>query len=65
MTLLTRPVAGTTAPLARRNPVAKLGAALVLTVAPLVTVDPVTPALGLAADHLGRGHRRHPRAVRR
>ena len=36
--------------LARRNPVAKLGAALLLTVVLLFTLDPVTPALILAVE---------------
>jgi energy-coupling factor transport system permease protein len=39
-----------TAPLARRNPVAKLVAALVLTLVLLATLDPVTPALFLAVE---------------
>ncbi len=39
-----------TAPLGRRNPVAKLVAALVPTLALLTTLDPVTPALFLAAE---------------
>jgi energy-coupling factor transport system permease protein len=37
-------------PLARRNPVAKLAAALVFTLPLLATVDPLTPALGLAVE---------------
>jgi energy-coupling factor transport system permease protein len=44
------PVADVTAPLARRNPVAKLAAAAVLSLAPVSTLDPVTPALTLAAE---------------
>ena len=39
-----------TAPLAARNPVAKLVAALVPTLALLTTLDPVTPALFLAVE---------------
>lgn len=38
------------APLARRNPVAKLAAALVFTVPLIVTLDPVTPALALGVE---------------
>lgn len=38
------------APLARANPVAKLGAALVVMAVLFVAVDPVTPALVLAAE---------------
>jgi energy-coupling factor transport system permease protein len=45
-----RPVADATAPLARRNPVAKLAAAAVLSLALVTTLDPVTPALALAAE---------------
>jgi energy-coupling factor transport system permease protein len=44
------PVGDVTAPLARRNPVAKLSAMFVLTIALLVAVDPVTPAVALAAE---------------
>jgi energy-coupling factor transport system permease protein len=44
------PIADPTAPLARRNPVAKLAAALVLSLALLSTLDPVTPAVALAAQ---------------
>lgn len=40
------------AALARRNPVAKLGAAFLLTAGLLVTLDPVTPALLLAVELL-------------
>jgi energy-coupling factor transport system permease protein len=43
-------VADATAPLARRNPVAKLAAAAVLSLALVSTLDPVTPALALAAE---------------
>lgn len=38
------------APLARRNPVAKLGAALAVTLALFATLDPVAPAIALAAE---------------
>lgn len=44
------PVADATAPLARRNPVAKLTAAAVLSLPLVSTRDPVTPALALAAE---------------
>jgi energy-coupling factor transport system permease protein len=39
-----------TAPLARRNPVAKLAAALLFTFPLVSTLDPVTPAVGLAIE---------------
>lgn len=42
------PIADLTAPLARRNPTAKLAAALLLSLALLSTLDPVTPAVALA-----------------
>jgi energy-coupling factor transport system permease protein len=38
------------APLARRNPVAKLGAALVFTLPLVATLDPLTPAIALAVE---------------
>jgi energy-coupling factor transport system permease protein len=44
------PVADATAPLARRNPVAKLAAAAVLSLALVCTLDPVTPAFALVAE---------------
>lgn len=44
------PIADPTAPLARRNPVAKLAASLVLTLALLATLDPVAPAVALAVE---------------
>jgi energy-coupling factor transport system permease protein len=44
------PVADATAPLARRNPVAKLAAAAVLSLGLVATLDPVTPALALAVE---------------
>lgn len=39
-----------TAPLARRNPVAKLAAALIFALPLVSTLDPLTPALGLAIE---------------
>ncbi|HEU4346627.1 MAG TPA: energy-coupling factor transporter transmembrane component T [Actinoplanes sp.] len=48
MTLVLEPVADTAAPLARRNPVAKLGAALLFALPLIATLDPLTPAIGLA-----------------
>ena len=50
MTLLSIPVAAAAGPLARRNPVAKLAAALAFTVPLLATVDPLTPALALVVE---------------
>ncbi|MFC7545366.1 energy-coupling factor transporter transmembrane component T family protein [Plantactinospora sp. GCM10030261] len=47
------PTIGTTAstaPLARRNPVAKLAAALLFTVALLATLDPITPAIAIVIE---------------
>jgi energy-coupling factor transport system permease protein len=44
------PVADPTAPLARRNPVAKLGAALLFSLPLVATLDPLTPALALAVE---------------
>ncbi|MBY8875187.1 energy-coupling factor transporter transmembrane protein EcfT [Micromonospora sp. PLK6-60] len=44
------PVAAPGAPLARRNPVAKLAAALVFSFILLATLDPVAPALALAVE---------------
>lgn len=49
MTLTVEPVAGT-AVLARRNPVAKLGAALLFSLPLIATLDPLTPALALAVE---------------
>jgi energy-coupling factor transport system permease protein len=46
----TEPVADPTAPLARRNPLAKLAAALVFSFALLATVDPVVPGIALAIE---------------
>ena len=50
MSTVAEPVADTSAPLARRNPVAKLGAALLFSVPLLATLDPLTPAIGLAVE---------------
>lgn len=50
MTLVLTPLASGTAPLARRNPVAKLAAALVFTVPLLATVDPLTPGIALLVE---------------
>lgn len=50
MSLITAPIGDPHAPLARRNPVAKLGAALLFTLPLLATVDPLTPALALTAE---------------
>lgn len=44
------PVADPTAPLARRNPVAKLAAAAVVAGALVVSLDPVAPAVALAVE---------------
>ncbi len=46
----TAPLADPRAPLARRNPVAKLAGSLIFTVALLWTLDPLTPALALAIE---------------
>jgi len=45
-----QPVADPAAPLARRNPVAKLAAALLFALPLVTTLDPVTPALALAVE---------------
>ncbi|MEV6601658.1 energy-coupling factor transporter transmembrane component T [Actinoplanes sp. NPDC051346] len=50
MSLALEPVADPTAPLARRNPVAKLGAALLFSLPLIATLDPLTPALALAVE---------------
>lgn len=50
MTLALEPVADPTAPLARRNPVAKLGAALLFSLPLIATLDPLTPAIALAIE---------------
>jgi energy-coupling factor transport system permease protein len=44
------PLADPRAPLARRNPVAKLAAALIFSLALVVTVDPVAPAIAIAME---------------
>jgi len=44
------PVADPAAPLARRNPVAKLGAALLFSLPLVATLDPLTPALALLVE---------------
>ena len=44
------PIADPTAPLARRNPVAKLAAAAVVAAALVVSLDPVAPAVALAVE---------------
>ncbi|GAA0475614.1 cobalt ABC transporter permease [Paractinoplanes deccanensis] len=50
MTLVLEPIADPAAPLARRNPVAKLGAALLFTLPLISTLDPLTPAIALAIE---------------
>jgi energy-coupling factor transport system permease protein len=50
VTLALEPVADRTAPLARRNPVAKLGAALLFSFPLIATLDPLTPALALTME---------------
>ncbi|HEX8346418.1 MAG TPA: energy-coupling factor transporter transmembrane component T [Actinoplanes sp.] len=50
MTLLAAPGGDVTAPLARRNPVAKLAAALIFSLPLLATLDPLTPALALLVE---------------
>lgn len=44
------PIADQSAPLARRNPTAKLAAAMLLTLCLVVSLDPVTPAVALAVE---------------
>jgi energy-coupling factor transport system permease protein len=44
------PVAAPGAPLARRNPVAKLAAALVFSIILVATLDPVAPAIAIATE---------------
>ncbi|WFE31623.1 energy-coupling factor transporter transmembrane component T [Micromonospora sp. WMMD975] len=44
------PVATPGAPLARRNPVAKLAAAMVFTIVLVATLDPVAPAIAIAVE---------------
>ncbi|MER7165257.1 energy-coupling factor transporter transmembrane component T [Micromonospora sp. NPDC000207] len=48
--LQVEPVAAPGAPLARRNPVAKLAAALVFSIMLIVTLDPVAPAVAIAVE---------------
>jgi energy-coupling factor transport system permease protein len=48
--VLSQPLADPGAPLARRNPVAKLAAALAFTLPLLATLDPLTPALAIAVE---------------
>lgn len=50
MTLSLDPVVSAGAPLARRNPVAKLGAALIFALPLVATLDPVTPEIALAVE---------------
>jgi energy-coupling factor transport system permease protein len=50
VTFVLLPVAGTVAPLARRNPVAKMGAALLFTLPLVATLDPLTPAIALLIE---------------
>jgi energy-coupling factor transport system permease protein len=50
MSLVVQQVADPAAPLARRNPVAKLGAALIFSLPLISTLDPLTPAIALAVE---------------
>jgi energy-coupling factor transport system permease protein len=50
VTLSLEPIADAAAPLARRNPVAKLGAALLFSLPLIATVDPFTPAVALLVE---------------
>ncbi len=50
MTLPLPPSAANTAPLAHRNPVAKLGAALLFSAPLISTLDPLTPAIALVVE---------------
>ncbi|GAB2592897.1 ABC transporter [Paractinoplanes abujensis] len=50
MTLSLQPIADPSAPLARRNPVAKLAAAMLFSLPLLATLDPLTPAIALAIE---------------
>ena len=47
---LGEPLGDQTAPLARRNPVAKLGAALIFSVVLIISLDPVAPALAIGVE---------------
>ncbi len=48
--ILAAPIARPDAPLARRNPVAKLAAGFAVTFALLATLDPIAPAIALAVE---------------
>jgi energy-coupling factor transport system permease protein len=50
VTLTVTPAVTPTAPLARRNPVAKLAAALLFALPLVITLDPLTPAIALAIE---------------
>ncbi|GIF26377.1 energy-coupling factor transport system permease protein [Actinoplanes tereljensis] len=50
MTFVTQPIGNPAAPLARRNPVAKLAAALLFSLPLLSTLDPLTPAIALVIE---------------
>ncbi|MBL7256167.1 energy-coupling factor transporter transmembrane component T family protein [Paractinoplanes lichenicola] len=50
MNLALQPIANPSAPLARRNPVAKLAAAMLFSLPLLATLDPLTPAIALAIE---------------
>jgi energy-coupling factor transport system permease protein len=50
LSALAGPVGDAAAPLARRNPVAKLAAALLFPLVLMVTLDPVTPAVAIAVE---------------
>ena len=50
MSIAIQQVANPAAPLARRNPVAKLGAALIFTLPLVSTLDPLTPAIALLIE---------------
>ncbi|MFF5292871.1 energy-coupling factor transporter transmembrane component T family protein [Paractinoplanes globisporus] len=50
MSFAMQPVADPAAPLARRNPVAKLAAALLFSLPLVTTLDPLTPALAIAVE---------------
>ncbi|GGN28555.1 energy-coupling factor transport system permease protein [Actinoplanes campanulatus] len=52
MSLSVEPIADPAAPLARRNPVAKLGAALLFTLPLILSVDPFTPSAALVVELL-------------
>jgi energy-coupling factor transport system permease protein len=50
MMLTSQPVVDSRAPLARRNPVAKMGAALLFSLPLVATLDPLTPAIALVIE---------------